>query len=104
MKENYNVLQINEELLDFFRSNIRYTSRSKFQELDKKYPKFKEIYDDYLKSNKFRKLVGMIRSKYDDEYLRLFFRHSINFLNFYLKEKDPPELPLKKKRKLRKVK
>jgi hypothetical protein len=40
----------------------------------------------------------MIKTKYDDEYLRLFFRHSINFLNFYLKEKDI-ELPNNKKSK-----
>ena len=27
-----------------------------------------------------------IKLKYDDEYLKLFFRHSRNFLNFYLKD------------------
>lgn len=97
LKDNYTVLNINEELLEFFRNNIRYTSRTKFQELDKKYPKFKDIYDNYLKSEKFKKLVLMIKTKYDDEYLRLFFRHSINFLNFYLKEKDL-ELPKKLKK------
>jgi hypothetical protein len=84
--------------LEFFRTNIRYTSRSKFQELDKKYPNFKDIYEEYLRSEQFKKLVNMIKNKYDDEYLRLFFRHSINFLNFYLKEKDL-ELPSKKTKK-----
>ncbi len=98
MKDNYSTLNINEELLEFFRTNIRYTSRSKFQELDKKYPKFKDIYETYLKSDKFKKLVNMIKSKYDDEYLRLFFRHSINFLNFYLKEKDLEPTKKMKKR------
>jgi flagellar basal body rod protein FlgB len=91
IKENYNNLNINEELLEFFKSNIRYTSRTKFQDLNIKYPKFKEIYDGYLKSPQFKKLVNMIRNKYDDEYLKLFFRHSINFLNFYLKEVDIPK-------------
>src|SRR5690348_16409459 len=88
LKEYYHSLDINDELLDFFRNNIRYTSRNKFQELDKKYPHFKDIYEGYLQSDQFKKLINMIKSKYDDEYLRLFFRHSINFLNFYLKEKD----------------
>ncbi len=92
-------MDINEELLEFFRTNIRYTSRSKFQELDKKYPNFKKIYEDYLKSDKFKKLVNLIKSKYDEEYLRLFFRHSINFLNFYLKERDL-EIPKKSKKKI----
>jgi hypothetical protein len=98
LKENYTNLQINEELLEFFRSNIRFTSRSKFQEIDQKYPYFKDIYEEYLKSDMFKKLVGMIKCKYDDEYLRLFFRHAINFLNYYLKEKDI-EVPNKKKMK-----
>ena len=42
----------------------------------------------------------MIKNKYDEEYLRLFFRHSINFLNFYLKEKDPDEPITRKKGKI----
>ena len=99
MKDNYSTLNINEELLEFFRTNIRYTSRTKFQELDKKYPNFKDVYEGYLKSDKFKKLVNMIKCKYDEEYLKLFFRHSINFLNFYLKEKDI-EMPKKTKKKI----
>jgi len=86
IKENYQKLDINEELLDFFKNNIRYTSRIKFQELEKKYPHFKSIYDNYLQSEKFKNLILMIKNKYDEEYLKLFFRHSKNFLNFYLKD------------------
>lgn len=86
IKENYKRLDINDELLEFFKNNIRYTSRTKFQEIDKKYPNFKIIYEDYLKSDKFKKLIINIKNKYDEEYLKLFFRHSKNFLNFYLKD------------------
>jgi hypothetical protein len=91
IKENYKRLNINDELLEFFKNNIRYTSRTKFQEIDKKYPNFKKIYDDYLKSDKFKKLILNIKNKYDEEYLKLFFRHSKNFLNFYLREPTKEE-------------
>lgn len=86
IRENHKRLNLTEELVEFFRNNIRYTSRNKFLEIDKKYPYFKEIYDEYLKSDRFKKLILNIKLKYDDEYLKLFFRHSRNFLNFYLKD------------------
>jgi hypothetical protein len=86
IRENHRKMNLNEELVDFFRNNIRYTSRNKFVEIDKKYPYFKDIYDQYLKSERFKKLILNIKLKYDDEYLKLFFRHSRNFLNFYLKD------------------
>ena len=94
-----------DELLELFRSNIRYTSREKFQQLHLKYPQFTKVYDDYLKSVAFRKLVYSVKKKYDSEYQKLFFRHSLNFLNFYLKEKDPyDKIKQKKKRGIKKSK
>ncbi len=92
LKDNSRKLSLDNELIEYFKNNIRYTSRSKFQEIDKKYPNFKSIYDDYLLSDKFKKLIMNIKNKYDDEYLKLFFRHSKNFLNFYLKDNDNIEL------------
>ncbi len=86
LKENFAKLNINEELLDFFKNNIRFTSKTKFQEIDKIYPDFKNIYDDYLKCDRFKKLIVNIKNKYDEEYLKLFFRHSKNFLNFNLRD------------------
>jgi hypothetical protein len=86
IKENQKHLNLNDELLEFFKGNIRFTSKNKFQEIDKKYPHFKLIYDDYLKSDRFKRLILNIKNKYDDEYLKLFFRHSKNFLNFYLRD------------------
>ncbi len=86
IKENQKNFNLNDELLEFFKGNIRFTSKSKFQEINKKYPDFKLIYDDYLKSDRFKKLILNIKNKYDEEYLKLFFRHSKNFLNFYLRD------------------
>lgn len=86
LKESQKKLHLEEELLDFFKNNIRFTSKTKFKEIDKKYPDFKNIYEDYLKSDRFKRLIINIKNKYDEEYLKLFFRHSKNFLNFYLRE------------------
>jgi hypothetical protein len=91
IKENQKNFNLNDELLEFFKGNIRFTSKSKFQEINKKYPDFKLIYDDYLKSDRFKKLILNIKNKYDEEYLKLFFRHSKNFLNFYLRDTSNDE-------------
>jgi len=102
LKENYHTLNINDELLEFFRNNIRYTSREKFKDMNKKYPKFTDIYNGYLNSSYFKKLFFSIKRKYDNEYQKLFFRHSFNFLNFYLKENDPLDNTSKKEKTKRK--
>jgi len=86
LKENSEKLKINEELVEFFKNNIRYTSKHKFCELDRKYPNFRNIYEDFLKSEKFKKIINIIKNKHDEEYLKLFFRHSKNFLNLYIKD------------------
>jgi hypothetical protein len=70
--------------------------------MNKKYPKFTDIYNGYLNSSYFKKLFFSIKRKYDNEYQKLFFRHSFNFLNFYLKENDPIENNTKKMKKKRK--
>lgn len=79
-------MRLNDELLEFFKNNIRYTSKHKFFELDKKYPNFRNIYEEFLKSEKFKKMINIIKAKHDEEYLKLFFRHSKNFLNLYIKD------------------
>lgn len=86
MKENSERLKITEELLEFFKNNVRYTSKHKFFELDKKYPLFRNIYEEFLKSEKFKKMINIVKTKHDEEYLKLFFRHSKNFLNLYVKD------------------
>jgi len=86
LKENSEKLRLNDDLLEFFKNNIRYTSKHKFFELDKKYPNFRTIYEEFLKSEKFKKMINIIKAKHDEEYLKLFFRHSKNFLNLYIKD------------------
>jgi hypothetical protein len=91
IKENSSTLGVDSTFISLFRSLIRHTSRKNFKDLYKKYPQFKRYYNSYLNSTTFKKLVHQTKTKYDDEYMRLFFRHSINFLNFYLKEVDLPK-------------
>jgi hypothetical protein len=72
--------------------------------MNKKYPKFTDIYNEYLNSSYFKKLFFSIKRKYDNEYQKLFFRHSFNFLNFYLKENDPVDATSKKESKKIRIK
>lgn len=86
MKENQGDLNINNELLEFFKNNVRFSTKNKFIDLDKKYPKFRSVYEEFLKSEKFKKMINIIKTKHDEEYLKLFFRHTKNFLNLYVKD------------------
>jgi len=67
---------------------MRHTSKSKFQELYINNPKFIEIYQTYLDSNNFKILVNAMKHKYDELYMKLFLRHSVNFLNFYCNDNE----------------
>ena len=80
-------LNLDQNILDRFKINMRNTSRYKFLQLYVNNPKFMGIYHDYLNSRHFDRLVNTIKLKYDDLYIKLFLRHSINFLNFHNKEK-----------------
>ena len=73
-------------MLEFFKNNIRFSTKNKFMDLEKKYPKFRTIYEEFLKSEKFKKMINVIKTKHDEEYLKLFFRHTKNFLNLYLRD------------------
>jgi len=52
-------------------------------DLMKKFPNFKTIFDEFLKSEKFKKMIVLLKNKQDEEYLKLFFRHTKNFLNLH---------------------
>lgn len=77
--------EIDKKLVELFKTNLRFTSKNKFIINESEYPNLREIYDSYLKSFKFRNLIRVIKNKYDYEYVKLFYRHSINFLEYYLK-------------------
>ena len=88
MKENCKALNLEDEMIEMFKSNISLTTRAKMKELYAKYPIFSQTYENFLKSEKFLEIISKIKIKYDNDYVQLFFRHSINYLDFYLKEND----------------
>jgi hypothetical protein len=79
-------MNLSNDILEFFKNNIKYTLKQKLFELDKKYPNFREIYDQFLKSEKFKKMINIVKEKHDEEYIKLFFRHSKIFLNLFIKD------------------
>jgi len=85
LKENEKRLKLDPELINVIRDNLRYTSKNKFQIYEEKYPNFRYYYEEFLESQKFKDLINTIKNKYDYEYVKLFFRHSLNFLHYYLK-------------------
>lgn len=88
IKESRKKYNVDDEILKGLKYNIRFTSKSKFRELDKKFPLFKSIYEEYLKSDRYKRLLSSVKAKYDDEYLKIFFRHSKNFISFHLYDND----------------
>jgi hypothetical protein len=82
---------ITQELVEELRENIRVISREKFKEINSKYPQFCDIYNAYIDSANFKRLIKSLKRKYDETYQKLFLRHALNFLNIYLKENDNPE-------------
>ena len=83
LKENREKLKISDELIEFIKKTYPITRENSI-ELNNKFPNFKSIYDEFLKSDKFKKIIMLIKTKYDEEYLKLFFRHTKNFLSFHL--------------------
>ncbi len=75
-------------MIEMFKTCINLNTRHKMKELNLKYTNFKTIYEEYLNSERFINIISKLKSKYDNEYVQLFFRHSINFLDYYLKEND----------------
>ncbi len=90
------ILGLSNEFLEDVRSNIRFASREKFKEINQKYSNFCDIYNGYISSSSFKRLLLSIKKKYDDIYQKLFLRHAFNFLNIYLRESDSPELTTKR--------
>ena len=76
---------IDDRLINLFKNNLRFTSKNKFLIKESEFPDLREIYNNYLKSSRFNGLMQKIKNKYEYEYVKLFFRHSIRFLDYYLK-------------------
>ena len=78
MKENKKELSIDKNLLNYFKKNMKLTSKTIFEQLKKKFPKINEYYEKFLKSNLFQVLKDNIKQKNDEEYSNLFFKHVKN--------------------------
>ncbi len=78
MKENKKELSIDKNLLNYFKKNMKLTSKTIFEQLKKKFPKVNEYYEKFLKSNLFQVLKDNIKQKNDEEYSNLFFKHVKN--------------------------
>lgn len=81
--ENTEKYQIDPISLNELKSNLRFTSKQKFQLVNSKYPFFKDLYELFLKSYLFNQLLLSVKCKYDKEYLKLFYNHAHNFLFSY---------------------
>ena len=90
-------LNLSESFMDEIRNNVRFNIRGKLREINEKYENFCEIFKGYLKSNSFKRLFNLIKRKYDITYQKLFLRHSLNFLNVYIKENEPSTVDYDKK-------
>lgn len=85
MKENQISLNADNDLLDYFQNNIPFSKRNPFLDLERKYPKLNNFFEEFLKSERFKKMINAIKIKHDEEFLKLFFRHTKNFLNLFKK-------------------
>jgi hypothetical protein len=88
MKDNSKALNLEDVMIEMFKSNMSITRRAEIKELYAKYPIFSQTYEDFLKSEKFIEIISKMKNKYENHYVELFFRHSINYLDFYLREND----------------
>jgi len=54
-------------------------------DIERKYPRLNNYYEEFLKSDRFKKMINAIKIKHDEEFLKLFFRHTKNYLNLFKK-------------------
>ena len=78
MKQNKKELNIDKNILNFFKKNMKLTSRTIIEQLKKKCPKINEYFQKFLQSNIFTHLMDNIKQKNDEEYSNLFIKHVKN--------------------------
>jgi len=67
------------------KKNIKITPKNKLQMFKGDCPNLRTFYEEFLESENFKELICTIKKKYNYEYTKLFFRHSLNFINYYFK-------------------
>ena len=78
LKQNKKELNIDKNILNFFKKNMKLTSRTIIEQLKKKCPKINEYFQKFLQSNIFTHLMDNIKQKNDEEYSNLFIKHVKN--------------------------
>ena len=78
MKQNKKELNIDKNILNFFKKHMKLTSRTIIEQLKKKCPKINEYFQKFLQSNIFKHLMDNIKQKNDEEYSNLFIKHVKN--------------------------
>jgi hypothetical protein len=91
LKKNKKELNINSKFIDNFKNcTWKFKENIDFDINDNnKFPNFKIFFDEFLRSNKFKKLVIEIKNKHCQEYLKLFFKHVKNFQNLNCRNLKP---------------
>ena len=79
MRENKKYLGIENYMLMFFKKNMKFTSKSIIEEMERKYPNVKNYFDLFLKSENFKKMLEVIELKHDEEYKKIFLSHVKNY-------------------------
>ena len=106
LKENKEELNFNDEIVNYFKckNSIRSPNsdikKNMNFDLIKKFPNFKIIYEEFLKSENFKKMILRLKNKQDEEYLKLFFRHVKNFINLH-KDFIPSNIKIIRRLRLR---
>lgn len=85
LKENQENLKLETDIIEYFKNNIKLNSKNNHKDIEIKFPRFGNLYEEFLKSDKFKRMINVIKTKHDEEFLKLFFRHSKNFINLYTK-------------------
>lgn len=73
----------NEADLIQIKNSLTYASCFRLKFISKHFSKLRDLFEDYLKSSRFEKLFESVRTKYDQDYTRLFYRHALNFTNYF---------------------
>ncbi len=83
MKQNKKELNIDKNILNFFKKHMKLTSRTIIEQLKKKCPKINEYFQKFLQSNIFTHLMDNIKQKNDEEYSNLFVNHIKNYQKLF---------------------
>jgi hypothetical protein len=78
LKENKHKLNIEKSILILIKKNLRFTSKSNVEYINKQCPKICFYFDEFLESNNFKKLMESVFAKHDDIYSKLFYTNVQN--------------------------